>query len=96
MAAISPSTDFLPRTITIGLPGRDRLAIERQIEMLIDLLDSFDGDADLEPDHEDYDACDLGEPVLTSDILPAYGEDQSTGPLNAREVFGVYADSVTE
>lgn len=87
MAAMTPSTAFLPRTIHLGLSAFDRKAVERQIEALIDLLDQIDGDADLEPDHDAYDPCDYGEPDLYHRTLPAYAIDQSTGPLNADAIF---------
>ncbi|WP_288804621.1 hypothetical protein [uncultured Novosphingobium sp.] len=87
MAAIIPSTAFLPRTIHLGLTAMDRRAIEAQIESLIELLDQFDGDPDLEPEHEDYDACDAGEPANFVEMLPVYGLDQSKGPLNEREAI---------
>lgn len=87
MAAIIPSTAFLPRTIHLGLTAMDRKAIEQQIETLIELLDQFDGDADFEPDHENYDACDLGEPQGYLDTLPRYSLDQTKGPINECGAF---------
>lgn len=71
-----------------------RRAIEDQIEKLIAILDAFDGDPDMEPDHEDYDACDPGEPDCTHPEHPVYGIDQSKGPTNAASVFGEFARSV--
>jgi hypothetical protein len=81
---------FLPRTIHLGPMPTDRKAIEAQIEALIDILDQIDGDADLEPDHESYDACDLGEPDLFLPILPLYGVDQSRGMTNYRKAHDAY------
>ncbi|WIA56562.1 hypothetical protein N6H05_01670 [Sphingobium sp. WTD-1] len=92
MAAMTPSTAFLPRTIHLGLSSIDRKAIEQQIEALIDLLDQIDGDADLEPDHDAYDPCDHGEPVEHMGTLPQYGGDQSKGPLNFQAAYRVYAE----
>lgn len=88
MAVMVPSTAFLPRTIHLGVMPTDRKAIEAQIEALIDMLDLIDGDPDLEPDYEDYDACDRGEPLQHVKDLPRYGIDQSKGPINCMEVFG--------
>lgn len=62
----------------------NRQAIEDQIERLIGLLDEIDGDPDMEPDHEDYDACDLGEPQTYEDELPVYAIDQSLGPIGVK------------
>lgn len=92
MAAIIPSTAFLPRTIHLGLTAMDRKAIEAHIESLIELLDQVDGDADIEPDHEDYDGCDAGEPTGYAEILPRYGADQSTGPVNGHEIYLAQCD----
>ena len=78
---------FLPRTITLGISGRSRHEIEQEIEFLIGLLDHVDGDADLEPDHEDYDACDLGEPDMCMKMPPRYGINQSRGPTNRNEAW---------
>jgi len=69
-------------TIATSFPT-DRQAIEQQIELLIGILDEIDGDPDLEPDHEDYDACDLGEPQTYDDEPPVYEIDQSLGPIGA-------------
>ncbi|QCI92905.1 hypothetical protein [Novosphingobium sp. EMRT-2] len=81
---------FLPRTIYLGVMPTDREAIEQQIEALIEMLDHIDGDPDMEPDHEDYDACDAGEHIQLLPILPRYGEDQSEGPINEREAHDIY------
>lgn len=81
---------FLPRTIHLGMMPMDRAAIEAQIEELIDMLDWIDGDPDMEPDHEDYDACDAGEHIQLLPILPQYEEDQSQGPINANEALDLY------
>lgn len=81
---------FLPRTITLGLLPMDRKAIEQQIDHLIDMLDRIDGDADLEPDHEDYDVCDLGERITYYKTLPEYGIDQSKRPKNYDKVLEEY------
>lgn len=81
---------FMPRTIRLGLSSRDRATVERQIEALIDLLDEMDGDPDMEPDHDDYDGCDAGEPDMFHRTLPIYGEDQSAGPLNTDAIFEAY------
>lgn len=82
MGKPNQQAQFLPRTITLGLAPIDRKAIERQIEALIDLLDRIDGDPDMEPDHEDFDDTDMGEPQNWMKTLPIYGIDQSEGPLN--------------
>lgn len=81
---ISRRASKAPRTFVL-LPMFDRKVIEAQIEALIDMLDRFDGDCDLEPDHEDYDICDLAEGGDYSDEAVQYGIDQSAGPIN---VFG--------
>ena len=85
MAALMPSTAFMPRTITLGLSRIDRKAIEQQIEALIALLDTIDGDPDLEEDELNGDPLDLGEAVECYDVLPRYAVDQSAGPINRRE-----------
>lgn len=90
MAAMTPSTAFLPRTIQLGLSAPDRQAIEQQIEALISLLDEIDGDPDLEPDHDSYDPCDHGEPDMFHRTLPTYGADQSAGPINGDAIFEVH------
>lgn len=90
MAAMNHSTAFLPRTIHLGLTAPDRKAIEQQIDALIALLDEFDGDADLEPDHDSYDPCDHGEPDMFHPTLPIYGTDQSVGPINGDAIFEVH------
>ena len=85
MAALIPSTAFVPRTITLGLTRHDRKAIERQIEALIALLDAIDGDPDLEDDELHDDPLDVGEEVDFYAMLPRYALDQTEGPINARE-----------
>jgi len=90
MAAIMPSTAFLPRTIHLGLPSMSRKAVEQQIEYLIGILDQIDGDPDEEEGDDDFCPCDLGEYVSVSEILPAYGRDQSAGPTNVAEVAEHY------
>lgn len=85
---------FLPRTITLGVSILSRKAIEAEIERLIDLLDTIDGDADLEPDHEDFDECDPGEMVEYMSIKPKYGKDQSRGPTNRRAAYEQYYEEV--
>lgn len=66
----------VPRT----LRPEDRYAIEAQIEALIALLDADDGDPDFEPED------DLGIDDMPHDqehpLVPAYGIDQSAGPVN--------------
>lgn len=94
MAVMVPSTAFLPRTIHLGVMPTDRKAIEAQIEALIDMLDLIDGDPDLEPDYEDYDPCDLGEPDQHLETLPQYGEDQSAGPTNFDAAYEAHMASL--
>lgn len=70
-----------------------RQVIEAEIERLIDLLDLVDGDADLEPEQ---DCCtdDLGEhDIQVSPIAPIYGLDQSTAPMNMREMASAQYDA---
>lgn len=88
-----------PQTITLGLAYNTRAAIEDEIERLIALLDTFDGDTDLEAEHDVDDAHDdgcgsfyaqgrrlWGSPHEEDGRLkPAYGVDQSAGPINYRE-----------
>lgn len=91
MAAPISSTVFLPRTIALGLTARDRRAIERQIEELIDLLDAIDGDADMEEDDFPGGDDDFGEDDRTNRVvLPRYATDQSSGPINVREADEAY------
>lgn len=82
MAIHIPSTAFRPCTITLALPARDRKAVERQIEALIELLDALDGDAELEDDELHDDVLDLGEGSDELATLPSYAVDQTSGPLN--------------
>lgn len=72
-----------------------RAAIEDQIEALIALLDGFDGDPDLEPEHDRCGAADDGCGRLEAHqarfafrevlAVPFYGIDQDTEPTNQRE-----------
>jgi hypothetical protein len=87
MAAQIHSTAFLPRTISLGLSARDRYAIERQIE---ELLDAIDGDADLEEDDFPGDEADWEMDRTNPIMLPRYGVDQSTGPINFQEAEDAY------
>lgn len=87
MAVNYPSTAFRPRTIALGLTVLDRKAVERQIEELIELLDTLDGDPDLEEDELHEDPLDLGEAENLYDTVPIYGLDQSRGPLNERAAY---------
>ncbi len=82
MAIHISNTAFRPCTITLALPPRDRKAIERQIEALIELLDTLDGDIELEDDELHDDMLDLGEGSDELATLPIYGTDQTRGPLN--------------
>jgi hypothetical protein len=91
--AIQPA---LPRTIYLGIMPGDRKAIEAQIEALIEALDQIDGDPDLEPDYEDYDITDLGEPDLFLPTLPRYGMDQSRGPTNVRSAQRAYRTALAK
>ncbi|WP_043146437.1 hypothetical protein, partial [Sphingobium xenophagum] len=93
-AVMIPSTAFRPRTIALGLTSTDRKAVERQIEELIELLDTLDGDPDLEEDELHEDPCDLGEPTGYAEILPRYGADQSKGPVNGYELYLAQRDGV--
>lgn len=61
-----------------------RKAIEARIEALIELLDRLDGDSDFEPDHEDYDICDIFEGGDHTSEPLEYGSDQSAGPTNVK------------
>lgn len=66
-----------PHTITLGPTPLDRRAIERKIEELIDLLDTVDGDPDLEDDELDGDELELGEDNVLANDVPVYGLDQT-------------------
>lgn len=57
-----------------------RPQIEQLIEKSIALLDLIDGDPDLEAEVDEEDD-DPGEEERLP-VLPAYGEDQSRGPIN--------------
>ena len=77
----------------------NRAEIEAEIERLIGLLDTADGDCDLEPEHDFCLAGDDGcaeiwrngerlwgaETDQTLTVVPLYGIDQSRGPVNERE-----------
>lgn len=70
-------------------PGR--AAIETAIEHLITALDVLDGEPDCEDDDPAGDICDRGEPEPWRCLpLPAYGIDQSAGPLNEDEAWHAY------
>lgn len=90
MAVMIPSTAFRPRTISLGLTALDRKAVERQIEELIELLDTLDGDPDLEEDELHEDPLDLGEPDNFMETPPIYGLDQSKGPVNERAAYDAH------
>lgn len=90
MATMPHSTGHLPRTIHLGMMPTDRRAIEAQIEVLIDMLDQIDGDPDQEPDYEDHDDCDLGEPNRMLPTRPRYGVDQRPGPTNYKQAVRAY------
>ena len=88
MGVLSP---IRPATLTLGLSYADRSASEDEIERLVDMLDMFDGDCDLEDDRED-DPLDRGEcpgaeGVELMATLPIYGVDQTLGPVNEREAY---------
>lgn len=83
----------------------NREAIEGEIERLIALLDTVDGDPDLEPEDDRCLAGDDGCGALRdftgnlvwgsheehgSDVLPCYGLDQTAGPINLNEVSRAY------
>jgi hypothetical protein len=90
MAVMIPSTAFRPRTISLGLTALDRKAVERQIEELIELLDTLDGDPDLEEDELHEDPLDVGEEDTFMEALPIYSLDQSKGPVNKRAAYNAY------
>lgn len=94
MAVNYPSTAFRPRTIALGLTALDRKAVERQIEELIELLDTLDGDPDLEEDELHEDPLDLGEATNIMETVPIYGLDQSAGPLNERAAYAAHRRSL--
>lgn len=94
MAVNYPSTAFRPHTISLGLTAFDRKAIERQIEQLIELLDTLDGDPDLEEDELHEDPLDLGEATGIMETVPIYGLDQSAGPLNERAAYAAHRRSL--
>lgn len=84
----------------IPFPGRQitpamRAAIEIHIENMIALLDTADGDPDIEDDDPAGDPLGRGEEedwrpngiVLSR---PVYGADQSRGPVNERQVANEY------
>lgn len=96
MATIIPSTALRPCTITLTLPPRDRRAVERQIEALIDLLDTLDGDPELEDDELGDDILDLGEAAEGLPTLPIYATDQSRGPRNFDDALRAYRRSFFE
>lgn len=71
----------------------NRALIENEIEWLIALLDTVDGDPDLEDDDPAGDTLDEHGEAPTEngcDLLlahPRYGIDQSLGPINEREAM---------
>lgn len=94
MATQFHSTAFVPRTITLGLSALDRKAVERQIEELIALLDTIDGDTDLEEDELHEDPLDAGEAEEYLATWPIYGPDQSAGPLNEHQACEAHRRSL--
>lgn len=68
-----------------------RAAIEAAVETLLSVLDTLDGDPDLEDDDPAGDALDKGELDEGCDLAPPiYGVDQTKGPLNETEAYRSY------
>ena len=74
------SYNFVLPPVPRYLRPEDRYAVEAQIEALIALLDDEDGDPDLEPE-DDFGVCDTPHDQ-EHPLVPAYGIDQSAGPVN--------------
>lgn len=72
----------------------NRAAIEAEIERLISMLDDLDGDCDIEEDDpaggnvEDERQAAEGEEFFR--LLPRYGLDQTLGPINELEAYGLH------
>lgn len=82
--------------ITEGLPALRRV-LEAKIEALIALLDYSDGDCDLEDDDPAGEPLDKGElEEWRGLLLPAYGSDQSRGPINERQMHRAYRGAVQQ
>ena len=82
-----------PRTsINAGLTAAERKAVKAEIERLIAALDALDGDCDLEEDDpaggnvEDVCQVEDWRPDGFRLPPPLYGDDQSKGPTNERQV----------
>ena len=66
----------------------ERKALEAEIERLIELLDTIDGDCDIEDDDPAFDPGDDREQEEWRGIMPPlYGIDQSAGPINERQAM---------
>lgn len=92
MAMHAPIMGAPLRAPTLGLlSSSDRAAIEQTVEQLIALLDTADGDPDLEDDDPAGDPLDeRGEAPSDNGtdllpVLPRYGDDQTAGPVNERD-----------
>lgn len=77
---------------TLSRPFRRQ--IETAIERLIALLDTFDGDCDIEDDdpqgQADEDCVNMAIQGHTDDwveLLPKYGDDQTKGPTNSVSAY---------
>ncbi|MBU1606829.1 MAG: hypothetical protein KKD08_08495 [Alphaproteobacteria bacterium] len=72
---------------------RSRHHIEQTIEQLIGLLDTSDGDCDLEDDDPAGDPLDHGEADYYLPDIPLYGIDQDSPPINEREAVERFYDA---
>lgn len=88
MAIHMPITEMFRGATPVTLIPSARKAIEAEIERLIELLDTIDGDCDLEDDDpaggnvEDEGEFDM----RVCSLLPVFGADQTQPPINMVEL----------
>lgn len=94
MAVYFRTTEFVRNSIPLELMPSARQAIEAEIERLIDLLDTIDGDCDLEDDDPaGGDPDDEGEfDRSISPIAPRFGIDQTGEPTNVVELRAAHRE----
>lgn len=74
-----------PKALLAAIPSFPRPLLERTVQTMIDQLDQWDGDCDLEggcDDEPEHDGAEQEYPMR-----PIYGLDQSTGPINEHEAM---------
>lgn len=94
MAVYFRTTELVRDSIPLELVPSARKAIEAEIERLIELLDTVDGDCDLEDDDPaGGNVDDEGEfDRSISPLAPRFGVDQSGDPTNVVELRAAHRE----